>query len=203
MRVTIFIHFDLVSSTLYLTQTSQHNYMAIADKVKSVIRDVKDFPKPGIIFKDITPIFNDPQLVREILAAMVEYIQPLRPDAIAAIEARGFIFGGMLAQALGCKFIPIRKAGKLPYHTFKEEYSLEYGKAVIEMHRDAVKPESRILIHDDLLATGGTAEAAGKLIEGAGGKLVGFSFLINLSFLPGRQNLQARFGVNPYYIAEY
>ncbi len=177
--------------------------MTLADKFKSVIRDVKDFPKPGIVFKDITPVFNDPHLVGELLNEMAQHITVLRPDAIAAIEARGFIFGSLLAHHLGCKFIPIRKAGKLPYRTRKEEYSLEYGKAAIEIHEDAVVPGSRIVIHDDLLATGGTAEAAGKLVENADGALVGFSFLINLSFLPGAENLRTRFGVNPYCIAEY
>jgi adenine phosphoribosyltransferase len=177
--------------------------MSISEKFKSVVRDVGDFPKPGILFKDITPVFNDPQLVAEIIDELVTNIKPLKPDVIAAVEARGFIFGSLLANALSCKFVPIRKAGKLPYYTKRQEYALEYGTAAIEMHEDAITRGSRVLIHDDLLATGGTAEAAGKLVESAGGNIVGFSFLINLSFLPGAANLKASFGVNPYYLVEY
>lgn len=177
--------------------------MSISDKFKSVVRDVKDFPKPGILFKDITPVFNDPQLVGQIIDELVSQIKPLNPDVIAAVEARGFIFGSLLAHALRCKFVPIRKAGKLPYYTKREEYALEYGTAAIEMHEDAIEKGSRVLIHDDLLATGGTAEAAGRLINSSGGVIVGFSFLINLGFLPGAENLKASFGVNPYYLVEY
>lgn len=177
--------------------------MSLTDKFKSVVRDVKDFPKPGIVFKDITPVLNDPQLVNEIIQEMARYTKPLKPDVIAAVEARGFIFGSLLAHALECKFVPIRKAGKLPYHTRREEYSLEYGTATIEMHEDAISPQARVVIHDDLLATGGTAEAAGKLISGAGGVVAGFTFLINLSFLPGSENLKTCFGVTPYYLVEY
>jgi adenine phosphoribosyltransferase len=134
---------------------------------------------------------------------LVRQFKPKNLDAIAAVEARGFILGSILAHELGCQFIPIRKAGKLPYHTKSKEYALEYGTAKIEMHEDAVQPGSRILIHDDLLATGGTAAAAGHLIQEAGGILEGFSFLINLSFLPGALNLQSAFGVKPYYLIEY
>jgi adenine phosphoribosyltransferase len=177
--------------------------MAIADKVKSRIRDVQDFPKPGIVFKDITPVFEDPQLVKEMIDKLVSRFKASQIDAVAAIEARGFIFGSILAHELKCKFIPIRKAGKLPYKTKSQEYALEYGTAKIEMHEDAVKPGSRILIHDDLLATGGTASAAGDLVARMGGILVGFSFIINLSFLPGEHNISERFGVKPYYIVSY
>jgi len=177
--------------------------MLLAEKVKSKIRDVKDFPKPGIIFKDITPVFNDPALMDEIIGSMVTELGNQKIDAIAAIEARGFIFGAILAHALKCKFVPIRKAGKLPYATRSQEYALEYGTAKIEMHVDAIQPGWNVLIHDDLLATGGTAAAAGELVTGAGGKLIGFSFIINLSFLPGAQNIMDRFGVKPYYILEY
>lgn len=177
--------------------------MSVTDKIKAVIRDVHDFPKPGIVFKDITPVFNDPRLVREIVNTLAERVYHLKPDAVAAVEARGFIFGSLLADALQCRFVPVRKAGKLPYKTRKVEYSLEYGKAAIEMHDDAIEPGSKVLIHDDLLATGGTAEAAGKLISAAGGNIVGFSFLINLGFLPGAENLNRAFGVNPYYLVQY
>jgi adenine phosphoribosyltransferase len=177
--------------------------MSLTERVKSRIRDVKDFPKPGIIFKDITPVFEDPQLVKDMVDALVTQFRHKEIDAVAAIEARGFIFGSILAHELKCKFIPIRKAGKLPYQTKSQEYALEYGTAKIEMHVDAVRPGSRILIHDDLLATGGTASAAGDLVTSVGGNLVGFSFIINLSFLPGEHNISDRFGVKPYYIVSY
>jgi adenine phosphoribosyltransferase len=177
--------------------------MSLDEKVKSLIRDVRDFPKPGIVFKDITPVFTDPVLVDEIVQYLFASFSGQQIDAVAAIEARGFIFGSMLAHALKCKFIPVRKAGKLPYKTASQEYDLEYGTAKIEMHEDAVKPGARILIHDDLLATGGTASAAGKLVTGMGGHLIGFSFIINLGFLPGEQNILNRFGVKPRYIVSY
>jgi adenine phosphoribosyltransferase len=177
--------------------------MLLSDKLKSKIRDVKDFPKPGIIFKDITPVLSDPVLVDEIIQSLITKFGSQKIDAIAAVEARGFIFGAILAHALKCKFIPIRKAGKLPYATRSQEYALEYGTAKIEMHVDAIQPGWNVLVHDDLLATGGTAAAAGELVTGMGGKLIGFSFIINLSFLPGAQNIMDRFGVKPYYILEY
>lgn len=177
--------------------------MQVIERFKSAIRDVQDFPKPGIVFKDITPVFQDPQLVQEVLQVLVKVLSSKKIDAIAAVEARGFIFGALLAHELNCQFIPIRKAGKLPYHTRSKEYALEYGTAKIEMHDDAVKPGMRVLVHDDLLATGGTASAAAHLIEEAGGILEGFSFLINLSFLSGALNLQTTFGVKPYYLIEY
>lgn len=177
--------------------------MLLSDRVKSQIRDVKDFPKPGIVFKDITPVFNDPALVDEMLNALVAAFRDKSIDAVAGIEARGFIFGALLAHGLKCRFIPIRKAGKLPYKTIAQEYALEYGTSKIEMHEDAIKQGERILVHDDLLATGGTATAAGELVKGAGGNLVGFSFIINLSFLPGEENVFKRFGVKPYYIVSY
>jgi adenine phosphoribosyltransferase len=177
--------------------------MQLVEKLKHTIRDVPDFPKPGILFKDITPVFQNPMLFGEVVDTLVTQFKSEKFDVIAAVEARGFIMGSILAHELGCAFVPIRKAGKLPYHTRSEEYSLEYGMAKIEMHNDAIRPGSKVLIHDDLLATGGTAAAAGKLIQNAGGQLGGFSFLINLSFLPGEQNLQAVFGVKPYYLISY
>jgi adenine phosphoribosyltransferase len=177
--------------------------ISLEDKVRARIRDVKDFPKPGILFKDLTPVFSDPALVREMIASLVAGVGSQKIDAIAAIEARGFIFGAVLAHQLNCRFIPIRKAGKLPYKTRSQEYALEYGTARIEVHEDAILPGWRVLVHDDLLATGGTASAAGELIKGMGGELAGFSFIINLSFLPGAQNIMRRFGVNPHYILKY
>jgi adenine phosphoribosyltransferase len=177
--------------------------MLLPEKVKSRVRDVKDFPKPGILFKDITPVFSDPALVNEMVQAIVTRFKDEKIDAVAGIEARGFIFGSILAHELKCRFIPVRKAGKLPYKTKSKEYSLEYGSNKIEMHIDAVAPNDRVLIHDDLLATGGTATAAGELVKEMGGILIGFSFIINLSFLSGADNLQNKFGVKPYNIIEY
>ena len=177
--------------------------MQLSDKVKRTIRDIQDYPKPGILFKDITPVFHDPGLMREIVGDLASRFRSEKIDAVAAIEARGFIFGSVLAHELNCKFIPIRKAGKLPFKSRKQEYSLEYGTAAIEMHVDAVAPGWRVLVHDDLLATGGTASAAGELIRTLGGTVAGFSFIINLSFLPGEKNILEQFGVKPYYIVAY
>jgi len=177
--------------------------MLLSDKISLAIRDVKDYPKSGIVFKDITPVLADPALVKLIVAEMASKLQDKRIDAIAAVEARGFIFGGMLAHALGCRFIPVRKAGKLPYNRVSREYDLEYGKSVVEMHSDSVMPGWRVLVHDDLLATGGTAGAAASLIQELGGEIAGFSFLVNLSFLPGEKNIIERFGVKPDYMVTY
>lgn len=189
---------------LYLTPAATDNYnMQLTEKVKNTIRDIQDYPKPGILFKDITPVFHNPALMREIVKQIADRFRNEKIDAVAAIEARGFIFGSILAHELNCKFIPIRKAGKLPFTSRRQEYSLEYGTAAIEMHVDAVQPGWRVLIHDDLLATGGTASAAGDLVQGLGGDIAGFSFIINLSFLPGAENIYKQFGVKPYYIVEY
>jgi adenine phosphoribosyltransferase len=177
--------------------------MQLKEKIKASIRDIKDYPKPGILFKDITPVLSNPLLVREIVQDTVLFYQFQKIDAIAAIEARGFIFGAILAHQLNCRFIPIRKAGKLPYKTRREQYALEYGTAEIEMHIDAVKPGWNVLIHDDVLATGGTATAAGKLVKSSGAELAGFSFIINLSFLPGANALKQYFGISPHFLIEY
>lgn len=181
----------------------QNYKMPLVDKVKSHIRDIKDFPKPGIVFKDITPVFADPGLMDEIVRELVSKFHDKRIDAVAAVEARGFIFGAILAHALKCRFIPIRKAGKLPFQTRKQEYALEYGTSVIEMHEDAVEPGWRVLVHDDLLATGGTAVAAATLLKSMGAELVDFSFIINLGFLPGAQKLQEAFGIKPTCLVQY
>jgi adenine phosphoribosyltransferase len=159
--------------------------------IREAIRDVADFPKPGILFKDITPIFQDAVLSAQIIAHLKSEIQTLKIDAIAGIESRGFFFGFPLAIALGVPFIPIRKQGKLPYKTVSHAYDLEYGSAVVEMHNDVVKPGMNVLIHDDLLATGGTAVAAAELILKQSGKLAGFSFIVELAFLNGRQKLNS------------
>jgi len=181
----------------------QLNLMQLSEKIRQSIRDVKDYPKPGIIFKDITPVLANPPLRKEIVKTLVEEFAPQKIDAIASTEARGFIFGSILAYELGCPFILIRKAGKLPYQTRSQEYNLEYGTAKVEMHIDAVQPGWRVLIHDDLLATGGTAGAAADLIQHAKGTIAGFSFLINLSFLPGAEILEKRFGVKSHFLVSY
>lgn len=177
--------------------------MELSDKIKKSIRDVKDYPKPGVIFKDITPILADPGLRKEIVDSLVREFKPQKIDAIASTEARGFIFGSILAYELECPFILVRKAGKLPYQTRSQEYNLEYGTSKVEMHVDSVQPGSRILVHDDLLATGGTAGATADLIKSFNGVIVGFSFIINLSFLPGENNLNSRFGVKSHYLVSY
>ena len=177
--------------------------MKLEEKVKGVIRDVMDYPKPGILFKDITPVLANPPLVKEIVQEMVSWLKDQKIDAIVAVEARGFIFGSMLAHELPCRFIPVRKSGKLPFKTISQEYSLEYGTASIEIHNDAIQPGWRVLVHDDLLATGGTAAAAAQLVQRLGGEVAGFCFLVNLSFLPGEQNLIKSFGINPQYLVSY
>jgi len=171
--------------------------------IKSLLRDVPDFPKPGILFKDITPLLANPVARKQVVEVIVEHYKSKEIDAVAAVEARGFIFGVLLAEALNVPFIPVRKSGKLPYKKIQEEYALEYGTASIEMHVDAIQPGSRILIHDDLLATGGTAAAAGNMIQRLGGEVVGFSFVINLAFLPGEKLLSQRFEVKPHYLVSY
>ncbi|WP_374163100.1 adenine phosphoribosyltransferase [Arcticibacter sp. MXS-1] len=163
----------------------------ISERLKSVIRDIVDFPKPGIVFKDVTPIFKDPVLCSEIVEAFVDRLKDTQVDVVAGIESRGFLFGLMLANRLGVPFVPVRKPGKLPYSIVKKSYELEYGSATIEIHTDAFEPGSRVLIHDDLLATGGTAEAASDLVAELGGIVAGFAFIINLSFLNGGQRLSA------------
>ena len=161
----------------------------IENRIKASVRDIKDFPKPGIVFKDITTILKDPVLCADIVTAMREQLGGLRVDAVAGIESRGFFFGLQLAQAMGVPFVPIRKAGKLPYKTIVESYDLEYGSAVIECHEDALTVGQHVLIHDDLLATGGTVVAATKLIEQLGAKVAAYSFVISLEFLNGRERL--------------
>ena len=152
----------------------------IQDKLKLEIRDIVDFPKPGIVFKDITPLLKDAALCSEMVDAIIDQLQGIDIDAIAGIESRGFLFGFLLANRLGLPFIPIRKQGKLPFKTVSESYALEYGQATIEIHEDAFEKGSRILVHDDLLATGGTVVAASKLIERLGGEIVAYSFIIKL-----------------------
>jgi adenine phosphoribosyltransferase len=177
--------------------------MPIETLLKSLVRDVMDFPRPGIVFKDITPLLAHPGARRQVVEIISTYYKGAGVDAVAAVEARGFIFGTMIAQELNLPFIPIRKSGKLPYNKVHEEYSLEYGTASIEMHTDAVKKGWRILLHDDLLATGGTSAAAASMIQKVGGTVAGFSFIINLAFLPGERMLAERFGLQPHYLLKF
>jgi len=155
-----------------------------------LIRHIPDFPKPGILFHDITPVLSDPAAFQEIIDRNVEWAGMRSPDLIVGIESRGFIFGTPVSLALQTGFVPVRKVGKLPWDTLREEYSLEYGTNVVEVHRDAIKPGQRVMIVDDLLATGGTAAAAARLVEKLGGKVVGLIFLIELAGLGGAEALE-------------
>ena len=159
------------------------------DSLRAAIRDVVDFPKPGIVFKDITPILADGALFRKAISLLCATTGGARIDKVAGIDARGFIFASAVADRLGVGFVPVRKQGKLPWKTRQTAYALEYGEAVVEIHEDAVKPGETVLLVDDLLATGGTAAAAVKLLVDLGANLVGISFLIELSFLGGRSKL--------------
>ena len=165
------------------------SFKSAMDRLKGNIRDVPDFPKPGIIFKDITPILSDGQLFRLAVTIFAERYQRKSVEKIVAIDARGFIFGGALAHYLGIGLAVVRKKGKLPYKSHEAEYALEYGQGILELHVDAVKPQQRVVIIDDLLATGGTAEAAAKLVEKCGGEIVELAFLVELGFLNGREKL--------------
>ena len=162
----------------------------LTQRLKAKIRDVPDFPKQGIIFKDITPVLSDPKLFKGVIDLFVKRLKGKRIAKIAAIDARGFLFGGAMAEKLGAGLVPIRKKGKLPYKTFEKTYELEYGTATISIHQDAFKKGERVVLIDDLLATGGTAAAAAKLIEKAGGQLVEIDFLVELGFLKGRGKLK-------------
>lgn len=158
--------------------------------LKDTIRDVPDFPKKGIIFKDITTLLKNPESLSLAAEELFNLAKNKKITKVAGIESRGFILGGLLAQKLNAGFVPIRKPGKLPAETISESYSLEYGTDSIEIHKDAIEPGDVVLLHDDLLATGGTMEAAVKLVEKLGGKVVQISFLIELNFLNGRNKLK-------------
>ena len=162
----------------------------ISDKLKNAIRDIPDFPKPGIIFKDITPILKDAKLCSEVIEAFVSRMDVGKIDVIAGIESRGFLFGLMLANRLQIPFVPIRKQGKLPAKTIQEPCELEYGSAILELHADALVKHQRVMIHDDLLATGGTVSAATRLVQKLDGIVAGYSFVISLDFLNGREKLE-------------
>jgi adenine phosphoribosyltransferase len=153
------------------------------------IRDVPDFPKPGIVFKDLTPLLLHPPAFDHAVTLLAEHARPLGVELIVAAEARGFIFGGALARELAVGFVPARKPGKLPSETVAVRYGLEYGVDELQMHADAVSGGTRVLIHDDVLATGGTAKAKGDLVERLGGEVVGCAFVVELAFLGGRETL--------------
>lgn len=164
--------------------------MQASERVASAIRDVPDFPKPGILFKDITPVLSHGELFKESIDLFVDACSALKPDKIVGIDARGFLFSSAVAYQLGAGLVLVRKKGKLPYRTKEASYTLEYGEAVVEMHVDSIEPGERVVLVDDLLATGGTSAAAAKLIAEAGGKLLEAQFLIELEFLHGRRHLE-------------
>jgi adenine phosphoribosyltransferase len=157
--------------------------------LRDYIRDIPDFPKPGIVFKDITPLLLNPGAFDHAVRMLAAYAEPLEIEMIVAAEARGFIFGGALARELGVGFVPARKPGKLPYETISAEYMLEYGPDVLELHVDALTGGTRVLVHDDVLATGGTSKAKIDLVEKLGGQVVGCAYVVELDFLKGRELL--------------
>jgi len=165
--------------------------MELTDELRQRIRTIPDFPKPGIAFKDVTPVFQDPTLMRRVIDALCATRVGEGFDVVGGIEARGLVLGAPIAHAYNKPFFPFRKPGKLPWETMREAYQLEYGEDALEIHADAFAPGARVLIVDDLLATGGTATAAVRLVKRAGGELAGLTFLVELSFLKGRALLEA------------
>lgn len=161
-------------------------------ELKDFIRDIPDFPKPGVLFKDITPLLQSHEATNFALQQLLNLVGDQKIDKVVGIEARGFFFGTLLAERLGAGFVPIRKSGKLPFRTLKEPYLLEYGKDTMEIHEDAIQKGENVLVHDDVLASGGTAAAACKLVEKAEGKIVQCNFLMELSFLNGQHRLKNR-----------
>lgn len=159
------------------------------EELKAKIRDVPDWPQEGVIFRDITPLLADREGLKETIDLMAEWAEPRLPDLVVGGEARGFFVGAALAYRLGCGFVPARRPGKLPLETISAEYALEYGTNSLELHSDAVAGGSRVLIHDDVLATGGTAKAMAGLVEQLGGQVVGLTFIIELDFLKGSEQL--------------
>ncbi|MGG5506648.1 MULTISPECIES: adenine phosphoribosyltransferase [unclassified Myroides] len=160
-------------------------------KIEDYIRDIQDFPKEGVGFKDITPLLNDAAAMEVASQQLLALVGNKKIDRVVGMESRGFFFATLLAKELGAGFVPVRKPGKLPFTTLSQEYQLEYGTDVLEIHADAIKPGEKVLIHDDVLATGGTAEAVCKLVERLGGEIVQVNFLMELSFLHGRDKLKA------------
>jgi adenine phosphoribosyltransferase len=161
----------------------------VSELLRSRIRDIPDYPKPGILFKDITPLLLDPAALDQAVGELGEWARPRQVDFVVAAEARGFILGGALARELGAGFVPARKPGKLPHEVVAAEYILEYGVDALEMHADALAHGARVLVHDDLLATGGTARALCDLVVNRGAQVVGCAFVVELSFLAGRERL--------------
>jgi adenine phosphoribosyltransferase len=161
----------------------------LSTDLRAFIRDIPDFPKPGILFKDITPLMADAEALDAAVVALAQYARPLDVDVVIAAEARGFLLGAALAREVGAGFVLARKPGKLPHETVRAEYKLEYGMDALELHTDAVAHGARVLVHDDLLATGGTASALCSLVDQLGGEVVGCAFLIELAFLGGRKRL--------------
>lgn len=162
----------------------------ITDKIKNTIRDIPNFPKEGVMFRDITPVLKDPELCEEIVEEMMLQLKEIDFDVVAGVESRGLLFGFLLAVKLKKPFVMIRKAGKLPFDKVSQAYDLEYGSTSIEVHKDAVQVGDKVLIHDDLLATGGTVNAAKKLVQSLGATVTAFSFLIELDYLGGREKLE-------------
>ena len=160
------------------------------EELKARIRDVPDFPQPGIVYKDIMPLLADPLCFREAVELLAEWAEPRRPDVILGAEARGFILGAALAYKLDCGFVAARRPGKLPWKTVSATYALEYGENSLELHADAIASGARVLVHDDVLATGGTARAICDLAAQLGGEIVGVEFVIELDFLEGRKQLE-------------
>ncbi|HEY4002638.1 MAG TPA: adenine phosphoribosyltransferase [Candidatus Xenobia bacterium] len=160
------------------------------EQLKKIVRDVPDFPRPGILFKDITPLLAHPAAFETCIDALAEKYQDANLSAIAAVEARGYLVGAPLAYKMGVSLVPVRKPGKLPYETISQKYELEYGSNTLEIHKDAVKAGQRVLVVDDLIATGGSARATGDLLSRLGAHVVGYAFLIELTFLNGRDTLQ-------------
>ncbi|MCD0469905.1 adenine phosphoribosyltransferase [Flavobacterium sp. JAS] len=158
--------------------------------IKNYIRDIQGFPKEGILFKDITPLLNDPIATKEAVFILAESLKAQKIDKVVGAESRGFFFGILLAQELNAGFVPVRKPKKLPYETISATYELEYGTDSLEMHTDAIKKGDRVLIHDDVLATGGTAKAVCELVERLGGEIVQCNFLMELTFLNGREKIK-------------
>ncbi len=163
--------------------------MDLTLSIKETIREIQDFPKKGISFKDITPLLAKPSLSRDISHALCAPYMDNPPDVIVGIESRGFLYGLLMAHELDIPFIPVRKQGKLPGDTISHGYQLEYGQAILEIHTDAIRHGDRVIIHDDLLATGGTCEASAMLVKKLGGSISGFSFIVELDFLDGRKKL--------------
>ncbi len=171
-------------------------------KVEDYIRTIPDFPHEGIMFRDVTTLFNDPRGFRMAIDLLLHPYAGMEIDRVVGLEARGFILGGAVAHQLSVGFVPIRKAGKLPGDVMAQEYKLEYGEAVVELHTDAIAPGEQVLVVDDLLATGGTAEAGIKLIEQAGGEVVGCAFVVDLPELGGRKKLES-LGVDVHTLCEF